>query len=200
MKEKVPKLTKEQREVIIGILLGDAHLETTNGRTYRLKVEGSWKHREYIWHLYEVLKTLATSEPKERVREYKGKRYRKVWFNTHYTGRLRFFAHQFYRDGRKVVPRLIHRWLTPRALAYWFMDDGSIKSHQTRGLIINTQGFSRKEVERLVKVLREKYGLKCKERRQREGYQIYISAESYQRFKEIVQEYMHPSMMYKLSL
>ncbi len=182
----------------MGILLGDAHLETANGRTYRLRVEGSVKHKDYIWHLYEKLKSLATSEPKLKKQTYKGKTYEKVWFISHYTGRLRFFAHQFYRDGKKRVPKLIHRWLTPRALAYWSMDDGSIKSHETVALILNTQSFTRKEVERLVKVLREKFGLKCKERKQREGYQIYISAESDERFRELVQPYIHESMRYKL--
>lgn len=36
------KLTEQQREITVGLLLGDGHLETrTNGRTYRLKVEHS---------------------------------------------------------------------------------------------------------------------------------------------------------------
>ena len=197
-KEEVPKITKEQKEIIVGILLGDAHLETANGRTYRLKIEHSVKQRDYVWHLYEKLKTLAAAPPKERVRYYNGRAYKKVWFNTKYTGRLRFFAHQFYRDGKKRVPKLIHRWLTPRAMAYWFMDDGSIKSHQTLGLILNTQSFSRKDVERLVKVLRERYGISCKERKQREGYQIYISSDSYETFRKLIEPYIIPSMTYKL--
>ena len=34
------KLTRTQREVLVGLLLGDGHLETQNGgRTYRLKIE-----------------------------------------------------------------------------------------------------------------------------------------------------------------
>ncbi len=46
------KLTKEQREILIGVLLGDAHLETRdNGQTYRLKFAQSVDHQPYLDHL-----------------------------------------------------------------------------------------------------------------------------------------------------
>ncbi|GAY58225.1 hypothetical protein CUMW_185430 [Citrus unshiu] len=35
-----------------------------------------------------------------------------------------FYADKFWPKGRLVIPKLIHRWLTPRALAYWFMYGG----------------------------------------------------------------------------
>ncbi len=45
------QLTAIQRDVLIGILLGNAHLETQNGgRTYRLKVEQSARHEAYVHH------------------------------------------------------------------------------------------------------------------------------------------------------
>ena len=48
------KLTESQKEVLIGILLGDATLETqNNGRTYRIKIEHSLKQKAYAEHLYE---------------------------------------------------------------------------------------------------------------------------------------------------
>jgi hypothetical protein len=34
---------------------------------------------------------------------------------------------------------LIRRWLTPKSLAYWYMDDGSFKSKSSKGTILNTQ-------------------------------------------------------------
>jgi hypothetical protein len=42
------KLTKKQRGIIVGLLLGDGHLETqNNGKTYRLKVEHSLEQKDY---------------------------------------------------------------------------------------------------------------------------------------------------------
>jgi len=38
-----PSLTKKQAEILTGLLLGDAHLETTTNKTFRLKLEQSIK-------------------------------------------------------------------------------------------------------------------------------------------------------------
>lgn len=53
------KLTKEQREILIGIILGDAHMESQNsGKTYRVKFaqSGDVAHKAYLDHLYHVFK------------------------------------------------------------------------------------------------------------------------------------------------
>ncbi len=193
------KLTREQREVLIGLMLGDAHLETqNNGRTYRLKVEQSEAHVAYIRHLYQLFTEWVRTPPQVKVVRSRGHVSRNWWFQTLSHSAFRFYAHQFYRDGRKCVPRLIHRWLTPRALAYWYMDDGSVKSAQSKGMLINTQGFSLGEVQRLCQVLREQFDLKTKPRKQREGYQVYISGESYEVFRDLIEPYLIPEMRYKL--
>lgn len=45
---KTLKLTQKQREIIMGLILEDGHLETrTNGKTYRL-VEHSIKQKDYV--------------------------------------------------------------------------------------------------------------------------------------------------------
>ena len=88
------------------------------------------------------------------------------------------------------MPKLIHRWLTPRGLAHWYMDDGSIKSSQSKGVIFNTQGFDRSDVDRLIGVLQSKFGLKASRRRQPEGDQIYVSGSSFESFFELVDPYV----------
>lgn len=193
------KLTKRQREIIIGKLLGDGHLETLdNGRTYRLKIEHSLSQKEYVDWLYQEFKEWVRTPPQIKFQKVNGKIFKKYWFNTLSHGSFRFYAQQFYRDKRKCVPKLIHRWLTPLALAVWFMDDGSIKSKHHKARIINTQSYTKTEVQRLINVLKTKYGIECKLRKQKEGYQILILAESAKRFVEIIKPYLHPSMDYKI--
>lgn len=195
------KLTKKQREVLIGLMLGDAHLETrSKGHTYRLKIEQSKAHAAYVRHLYQLFAAWVRTPPQIKVVKSRGHVSQNEWFQTLSHGAFRFYAHQFYQDGRKCVPRLIHRWLTPRALAYWFMDDGSIKSAQSKGVLINTQGFTLREVQHLCRVLDGNFDLKTKPRKQREGYQIYISGKSYERFRESIEPYLIPEMFYKLPL
>jgi len=193
------KLAPIQREVLVGILLGDAHLETQNkGRTYRLKIEQSEKHRAYVEHLYEIFKLWVNTPPQRKIRESWGKENCRFWFQTLSHSAFRFYAHQFYKEGKKCIPRLIYRWLTPRVLAYWFMDDGSIKSKQSKGVIFNTQCYTKPEIERLIQVFRQKFELQTKLRKQKEGFQIYVSGKSYERFRELVEAYLLEEMKYKL--
>ena len=189
------KLNDVQREVLVGVLLGDAHLETQNsGRTYRVKFEYSVKQREYADHLYEIFKGWIPTPPQVK----QDVTHNNIWFQTVSHSAFRFYAHQFYDGKRKCVPKLIHRYLTERAIAYWYMDDGSIKSRESKGVIFNTHGFVGNDVRRLMDVLRTSFALEASERTQKDGTQIYISGKSYERFREIVDEYMHSSMRYKI--
>jgi hypothetical protein len=189
------KLSAIQRETLVGLLLGDAHLETQNrGRTYRVKFEYSTKHRAYAEHLYELFHDWVLTPPQLK----NDATHNNIWFQTVSHPAFRFYAHQFYDGKRKCVPKLIHRYMTARTVAYWFMDDGSIKSRESKGVIFNTHGFERKDVQRLIDALRSRFSLEANERRQQEGWQIYISGKSYVRLREIVDPYLHPSMLYKV--
>lgn len=193
------RLTDRQREIIVGKVLGDGHLETANkGRTYKLKIEHSVAQKEYVDWLYQEFKEWVRTAPQIKRQKRDEKVNIKYWFNTFSHGSLRFYAQQFYRNRKKVVPRSIHKWLTPLSLAVWFMDDGSIKSSQHKARIINTQGYTKEEVEHLIDILWKKFRVRAKLRKQKEGYQIYLLSETIERFVGIVRPYIIPSMRYKL--
>jgi phenolic acid decarboxylase len=194
------KLTPTQRQTVVGVLLGDGCLETQNkGLTYRLKIEQSADHEAYVRHLRTVFGPWVLSGPRRRTRTARTGIPTVSWaFNTVSHAALRFYAQQFYPQGIKRVPRLIHRWLTPRGLAYWFMDDGSIKSRQSKAVIFNTQAFLLPDLERLVGVLESHFQLATKIRRQRDGLQIYVSGASFERFCELVVPHVIPEMRHKL--
>lgn len=50
------------------------------------------------------------------------------------------------------------------------MDDGSLKSAQSKGVLLNTHGFTLKDVEHLYQVLNEKLELKAHPRKQSHQY------------------------------
>jgi len=90
------KITKMQKEVLIGIILGDAHLEKSlNGLSYRLKIEQSKKKKEYIEHLYEIFKDWTISGIK--------KNRNNLYFQTKYSESLLFFGKQFYNEEKKKL-------------------------------------------------------------------------------------------------
>ena len=172
------RLTSRQREIIVGTLLGDAHLETqNNGKTYRLKIEHGRRQTAYAQWLHREFAPLVRTGPqvKKQTIRYRGEDrvYEKVWFNTLSLGLLRFYAQQFYVNRKKVVPEIIAKFASPLSLAVWFMDDGSLKSKHHRARIINTQCFDDISLKRLQTML-EKFGIKTTLRQQKEGKQIYI--------------------------
>jgi hypothetical protein len=194
------ELSPQQREVVVGVLLGDACLESQNqGRTYRLKIEQSADHEAYARHLRSVFGGWVLSGPRRREKISRLGTPTISWaFNTVSHGAFRFYAQQFYLQGRKQVPKLIHRWLSPHSLAYWFMDDGSMKSSQSKAVILNTQAFQLPDIERLVDVLNSHFQLAAKVRKQSDGYQIYVSGQSFEKFCELVDPFVIPEMRYKV--
>jgi len=109
---------------------------------------------------------------------------------------LEEFRIRFYVNRRKVVPADLE--LTSLSMAVWFMDDGSRKSSQCRGLYLNTQSFTAPEVEMLQAVIRRDVGVETSVRQQRDGLQIYIPSSSTTGVRSFISTEILPSMRYKL--
>lgn len=196
------KLTDVQRELLVGTLLGDAHLETRTGRTYRLKIEHSLKQQSYVLWLATQFHAWLLKPAHERAHTSmirgEEKTHQKFLFTTVSSAAFRFYAQQFYEARRKIVPRTIARMLTPLALAVWYMDDGSIKSRHHRSAFLNTQGFDDVSIERLQSALFVRYGIKTTIRTGRDGKQIYLVSETAEKFFTLIQPHVIPEMEYKI--
>jgi len=69
-KNSLKALTEVQKEASIGLILGDASLQTQNGgKTYRIKFEWGDRNKAYINHVHELYDEWILSEPhkKERI-------------------------------------------------------------------------------------------------------------------------------------
>lgn len=197
--KKTLKLTKKQKEILVGLILGDGHLETLNkGKTYRLKVEHSLKQREYLDWLYLNFKDWINKAPEVRKRTSLGKIVETYGFTTYTSSIFTFYAEQFYQNKKKIIPKMIDKIITPQSLAIWFMDDGSIKSKAHKALVIHTHGYSKDDLLLITKVLDQKFGLKIGLQKQYDKWRLYIFSESVDNFKKIISPYILPSMQYKL--
>jgi len=193
------ELTKYQRQIIIGLLLGDGHLETqNNARTYRLKVEHSIKQRDYTEWLYDVFQDFVPGGVYLKNRK-NGKD--SVGFTTYSHGKFRFYARQFYKNGKKVIPQLIKKLLSPIGLAIWYLDDGSLKSVKHKTYILHTLGFTKEDLLIIKKTLLEKFDICVDLHKQKNNWRLYILSKSAQKFESIVSPYVSKftSMQHKLS-
>jgi len=84
------------------------------------------------------------------------------------------------------------------------MDDGSIKSKESKGVILNTHSFSLHDVELLCSVSKTQFDLIATPRRQTHKglvyYQIYISGHSFELLSQLILPHLVPEMLYKFPL
>jgi hypothetical protein len=231
-------MDKLQKDVLVGCLLGDAHLCTNTGQTWRLRILHSYKQKEYLEHLYGVFKSYCKTGPIQEsfFDSRTQKQYFRVYFNSLYTDEFRFYGQSFYKKAlvlkeepskhkselltglsskllkkatikkvvyTKKIPKNIHKVLTARALAYWFMDDGALKwKSKVNSYVFCTDSFSKNEVLLLKEALERNFNLKVTLQRKnakKESFRLYISTESALVFKTLISPYVHTSMLYKLT-
>jgi LAGLIDADG DNA endonuclease family len=198
-------LNKEQSEASIGLMLGDASLQTQNkGKSYRLKFEWSIKNKAYLDHVYNLFDEWVLSPPHQKSRTSpKGNIIVNFGFQTISHSSFNFLADLFLMNNRKSVPdNLIKNYLTPRGLAFWFMDDGGKLDYnlnsKNKSIVLNTHSFSELEVAQMAKELSYKFNLECELRTNKGKKIIVIKSQSYDMFISLVSSYIIPEMIHKL--
>ncbi len=197
--KKTLKISVKQKNVLVGLLLGDGHIELSpNGNSARLKVEYSVKNSDYVEFLHKIFKNFVRMSPRTRTVKGFGKNFNRIGFTTLSLPDFLHFRGLFYQGKTKIVPSNIDKLLTNIGLAIWFMDDGSYKSKECKGKLFCTHNFNSKEIDILCQVLKDKFGLEAIPRIQKDGIEIYIKASSYEKFKTILSPFMVESFSYKL--
>ena|SRR3989344_732869 len=192
-------LTQRQEEILIGTILGDGHLEKLyTPESSRLKVEHSYKQKDYVDWLYGEFKNWVRTEPKPKIKKVWGKIHKNYGFSTYGHRLLGNFQKEFYTEKKKIIPADLVNHITPLVLAVWYMDDGSIKSSKHKGIFLNTQSFNEEDVKKLQDVLRNMFGITTITRKVPGGEQIYLGGESGGKFIEIIRPYIIPSLQYKI--
>src|SRR3989338_3693380 len=190
-------LSQRQREILIGTLLGDAHLEK-NGQYSRLRVDHYEKHKDYIyWLANEFL--LFSLEPRQ-VFDF-DKRNSKTYSRWHFSTRslpiFDEFREMFYLNGKKIVPKSISKLLTPLSLAIWYMDDG-FRRKDSKGFYLCTSSYALEEQNVLQTVLEDSFGLRTRIHHQHELMRIFIPSAFADRFSSTIKPFVLPIFSYKL--
>lgn len=195
--------SQAQIDLLIGSLLGDARLECrSRGVKFpvsaRLRIHQSDKQKEYVLWKYSLLKKLVPKEPR-KVKAWRDPKRQKDhfswYFHTKTLTELGELYHYFYKNKIKILPESVFEFITPRALAIWFMDDGS---NTGSGLTISTHCFVMADQKRIVAFLKEKHGVTASIIKDRDRFKIGIGKHAAENFIEIVRRFIIPSMEYKI--
>lgn len=206
-----PPFSNEIEDIIFGGLLGDLNLQTfTKGKTWRLRVMTSFKFLQYIQHLEQLFLPWIKSGVKHTIKRNKvtKRNYKLCSFNTLVIPSLVEFGSFYYNlipsEGKKylihqkIIPpkNILMKRLTPRAIAYWLMDDGAFYS---KTVLFCTNSFQKEEVNILREVLYEKYNIETTLRQnKKKQFLIYVRQKSFPCFKELVLPYVLPLFKYKI--
>jgi len=196
-------LPEELKQILVGLMLGDlnAQKQTINSNV-RLRFEQGLVHEQYLMHLYELFKSYCLAAPKTANRlpdKRTGKVYARITFTTCTLPCFNEIYNLFYLEGKKIIPSNINELLTASSLAYWLADDGTFAKGKDV-VILSTDSFSESDVDLLLAVLQNKFGLKCRKDKSINGFRIIIVKSSLGKFRELVQSHLPSSMLYKIGL
>lgn len=194
-------MNRQQKAVLVGIILGDAFLQKTGKQNARIRLEHSDKQKNYlIWkagffpeYFQGKLNELSRLNP-----VYK-KVYNYVRWQSNSSPEIGKFQRIFYKNGKKIIPDSLKELLIdPLSLAVWFMDDGYLYQRDKIAYIYLAK-HTGPEIEILLKTLKENFNLLPILKIKKTGSRVLIfSVEETKKFLKLIESYIVPEMKYKL--
>lgn len=192
-RQRLP-ITQEQKEIIFGSLLGDMCV-SKHVKNYRGLEAHSIKQEDYAEYKRKLLLPLSGVLVKGSFL-IGNKTYYKREFTLRPNLNLEEFYNSFYigENHKKDVPYDLSL-LTPRAIAFWFMDDGFVVTHGKRLLGFSTCAFTIEGLQRLQKYFQDTYNI---ETIIRKNFYLIVKAKDCEKLANMIKPYMIESMYYKL--
>lgn len=191
-KKSLLKLSKLQKSVIIGTLLGDGCLICSrSGKAARLQVRQKAKFQEFVSWKYNFFVDWVITKPRyDRYND-------SIVFRTISHPDLMEIRRTFYKNNAKVVPLNIKDLLrNPLSLAIWFMDDGN--GHKKHFYLrLSTYAFGEQGNILLQQCLKENFFLDTKIFHDSKGYYLCFLKDNARKFYKLIQPYVIPCMEYK---
>jgi hypothetical protein len=183
-------------DVLVGSLLGDAGLMTSN-KNNRNTAPYFYKKNKYYDHVAYVAKSFYGTDFEFHIKNDGG--YHK--FST--AACLDFIPlyNKWYPNGKKIIPQDIE--VTPMILHHWFLDDGSayIRKRVSRQVIIilSSQCFVQKDQEMICSKMNDRFGLNfgLEKINNGTGYRIKLPQSKTDQFYQIIGRPFIDSLSYK---
>jgi len=202
------KLNNDILDMLIGCILGDAHIGKVGNDKGFITFEQTIKHKDYILNIYDKLSKSGIGLYDIKYYSRKDSRYNSlnssIYFKTHNSELLYTFVNMFLSDSNtKILPLDIEKYLNPITLAYWIRDDGQLV--KKGGITLCTDNYTLAETELPINSLVNRYNLKCsihykKGKSEKIYHRIYISKNSFNNLKPLIIPFIHKSFLYKLHI
>lgn len=204
MSKKISKkISKEQKSLLIGLLLGDGTI--TNHPDFRIM--HSEKQKAYIEWKIKIMDEFGIKNGGLKVYKStsgynKDQNVLAVRLSTNAT--IKALRRTVYIPKKTITRRLLN-WLNPLGLAIWYMDDGciNVNTSKQRSSIQHTIKIAtcvdEPTVEIIIEYFKEVWGIKFRKFKEKELYSIASSTEEdCSKFIEIIKPYIIPEFLYKI--
>jgi len=190
-------LTFIQQQMLLGTLLGDATIRKLNDVSFSYSHAQSIKHKDYSMLIKKLLSRFFISE-----RILKG-----GYANTDITHiqsnfdiELQSYLKKIHINGKKQFSYKLLCDLSPIALAFWYMDDGSsaFTKEQNPRLTLHTQGFSESQIDIFIRLFKNKFNLYPQKKNYGKGFQLTFNSIDTNKFFDLVAPYINDDLQYKL--
>lgn len=195
-------MTRRQKAVVIGSILGDGFLQKTGKSNARLRLEHSFKQKEYLLWKYQILKNYFQSKPQylERSNLKFGKSYQYIRAQSSSGSEFGKLLQLFYVNNTKVIPAAIVNSLKdPLSLAVWFMDDGYYYPRDKMAYIYLPK-YPQQSLNLLFNALKVNFCLAPTFKIKKRGeYVLIFSVGETAKLMDLIKEHVISTMNYKLS-
>ena len=200
------KLTKEQKQVLIALLIGDG----TISNNYVFKLSHSKDQQEYLQWKVDLLNSLNIKN--NGIKEYKSSTGFNVGKQVIYSQlsiipTIKALRRSVYTPKKNITRKLLN-WLDARGLAIWYMDDGciNVNTSKQRSSIQHTIKIAtcvdNKTVNEIIKYFKEIWDINFRTFSEGSGtFSIASCSEKdCRKFVEIIKPYVKqvPSLLYKI--
>lgn len=186
------ELTDIQLEVLYGSLLGDMSI-SKHANFARFSISQGGKQESYFDHKCEIFKDVIGKPcKKQRFDKRTNKYYNKYQVRSLSHKKFLEIYNRLYINNVKTITLDYLNLLTPRSLAYWFMDDGNNKG------VLATNCFSISECKLIQSWLLNTYDIETTFHLQKQQPILYFTKRGKKNFYKLTYEFFIPDMLYKI--
>lgn len=208
---KIPKykIGKRERNIIIGILLGDGSLWLPKGKNTDayFYTRHSKAQKEYSKYIFECFRTLNARIFNVKIKGHvlEGKQISSCVQTEVRLGVHPFLTelhNAFYPNGKKILNfKYLSKYYNAEALAFHFMDDGSTVFYKDapNGFVLCTDGFTYEDVLKFAGFLEGRFHLNCGVSFCQGKPRVRIYKSSVQHFIQIIKPYICDNLQYKIA-
>lgn len=198
-------MEKRKKALLIALCLGDGHI---NKRDNCLQITHSIKQKSYIDYKCELISQLLNCK-KPNLYHRKDEKHDEFVL-TKGSRFFRYIRKMLYINGEKRFSKNILKYITPEALAIWFMDDGShgIDRNKITGNI-SSHSFklytftNLEDTENIIEMLKEKFGInmyKIKKKMKDGSIKYYLQCRTREgrKLSDLLRPYILDDLKYKI--